>query len=92
MDNKKIVGSAIASVVALSFSLSSGQAVADQHMDKMEKCYGIAKAGMNECKSGAHGCNGTATEDNDPSAFIMLPAGTCEKIVGGSLQEGGDNS
>jgi len=49
-----------------------------------EKCYGIAKAGMNDCGTAAHGCAGKAKADRDPSEWIFVPTGTCTKIAGGS--------
>ena len=61
--------------------------VADAAADmKREKCVGIAKAGLNDCGTSTHSCAGQATVDNHPEEWIYLPAGTCEKIVGGSLK------
>lgn len=52
---------------------------------KAEKCYGIAKAGKNDCAStGNNSCGGTSKVDSDPKAWIYVPAGYCERIVGGS--------
>ena len=51
-----------------------------------EKCYGIAKGGKNDCQTATHSCAGTSTKDADPSSWIAVPAGTCERIVGGSLK------
>jgi uncharacterized membrane protein len=50
-----------------------------------EKCYGVAKAGKNDCKTDTNSCAGQAKGDHNPMAFIALPAGTCEKLAGGSL-------
>ncbi|RUR06465.1 DUF2282 domain-containing protein [Legionella sp. km772] len=50
-----------------------------------EKCYGIVKAGMNDCNTAKASCAGSATKDKQKDAFLFLPKGTCEKIVGGSL-------
>jgi uncharacterized membrane protein len=58
----------------------------DEAAAATEKCYGVAKAGMNDCAGGNHGCAGMATEDGDPTTYINLPAGLCEKLVGGSLE------
>ena len=60
---------------------------------KKEKCYGIVKAGANDCGNAAktHSCAGYATTDGDPGEWIALPAGVCAKIVGGSLKPGGDD-
>ena len=53
---------------------------------KAEKCYGIAAAGLNDCAAkGVHSCAGTAKLDRDPSSWIYVPAGYCERIVGGKL-------
>jgi len=78
-----IVNSAIAGVLALSMAGISQ----DAHAGKkdLEKCYGIVKAGKNDCQTSNSACAGTAEVDNKPTAFIALPKGTCEKIVGGSL-------
>ena len=54
----------------------------------MEHCFGVAKAGKNDCRSSIPGstCQGTSTFDSDPNAYINVPAGTCDKIVGGSTE------
>jgi uncharacterized membrane protein len=49
-----------------------------------EKCYGIAKAGLNDCQTAAHSCAGASTKDNDGASWIYVPTGTCQKITGGS--------
>ena len=57
----------------------------------MEKCYGVAKAGMNDCKACRRRgttCQGTSTEDGQMNAWVLTPTGLCEKLVGGSLTEG----
>lgn len=52
---------------------------------KAEKCYGLAKAGKNDCAStGNNICAGTSKVDADPKAWIYVPEGYCERIVGGS--------
>jgi len=47
-----------------------------------ETCYGIAKAGKNDCATAKHACNSQATVDNAPDDFKYVPKGTCEKIGG----------
>ncbi len=50
-----------------------------------EKCYGVAKAGSNDCAStGNNSCGGTSRLDADPNAWIFVPTGVCDKIVNGS--------
>jgi uncharacterized membrane protein len=53
--------------------------------DKLEKCYGINAAAKNDCAAGASSCAGQATRARDPKAFVLLPAGACNKIAGGKL-------
>jgi uncharacterized membrane protein len=52
---------------------------------KAEKCYGIAKAGKNDCAStGNNSCGGSSKLSGDPKAWLYVPEGYCERIVGGS--------
>ena len=57
-------------------------------MKDMEKCYGIAKAGVNDCaaKNGSHSCAGQLKTDGDKDSFLLVPKGMCNKIVGGSTK------
>ena len=78
----KVVAGALA---ALLVAAPAAPALADHHM---EKCYGIAKAGQNDCAAGeGTTCQGTSTVDGQKNAWILVPAGLCEKLVGGSLEE-----
>ena len=56
------------------------------HAEDNVRCYGIAKAGQNDCgsKTGVHGCAGEAKVDNDKGDFKSVPSGTCRKL-GGSV-------
>ena len=76
-DTKKLARTAVA--LALGLSGVGVAAAAD-----MEKCYGVAKAGKNDCQTATSSCAGTAKEDRQANAFIALPKGSCEKIAGGS--------
>ena len=49
-----------------------------------EKCYGVVKAGQNDCQTATHSCAGTSTADNQSDAWVYVPAGTCAKLAGGS--------
>lgn len=62
----------------------------EKAMDKpaMEKCYGVNKAGKNDCASGDHSCAGQATKAMDKTAFVELPAGVCAKLANGSTTKG----
>ena len=77
MKNSRIlVASAIAGLIA------AGVATQAAAQDKKEKCYGIAKAGQNDCGTAKHSCAGKATTANDPSEWKYVAAGTCEKAGG----------
>lgn len=54
----------------------------------MEKCYGIVKAGKNDCQTASSACAGTTRKDGQKEAWLYLPKGSCEKIVGASLTPG----
>ncbi|MBT3047082.1 MAG: DUF2282 domain-containing protein [gamma proteobacterium symbiont of Ctena orbiculata] len=74
-----IVAGAITTALSLS-PLSLAQAA------DTEKCYGVAKAGKNDCAAGpGTSCAGTSTTDAQGNAWMLVLKGTCEKIVGGSL-------
>lgn len=76
---------AIAAAVGSLLAIGSSTAfAADQ---AKEKCYGVAKAGHNDCAANGHSCAGQAKADNDPAEWKYVPKGECEKM-GGSLQAG----
>jgi uncharacterized membrane protein len=52
---------------------------------KAEKCYGVAKAGKNDCQTARSSCAGTSKRDGQGDAWLYVPAGTCERLVGASL-------
>ncbi len=54
--------------------------------NNLEKCYGVAARGKNDCAEGAHSCVGQASHDRDRSSFILLPKGDCQKIAGGKTE------
>jgi uncharacterized membrane protein len=46
-----------------------------------ERCYGVAKAGQNDCMAGpGTSCAGTAKADYDGKAWKEVPKGTCVTI------------
>jgi uncharacterized membrane protein len=77
---------AIASAVALALSFAAGAGQAQTADPKQEKCYGIVKAGKNDCQTATSSCAGTSKKDAQADAWIYVPAGTCAKIVGASNQ------
>jgi uncharacterized membrane protein len=84
MNHRLIVSSALASAMALGLA---GPAAA-QDKDK-EKCFGIAKAGQNDCAnlSGSHSCAGLSKVDNDPAEWKYVPKGTCKAMKGLTADE-----
>jgi uncharacterized membrane protein len=82
----KLLQSAVASVLALGIAHA-----ADAQDAAKEKCYGVAKAGQNDCGTARHSCAGKAARDNAPDEWKYVPKGTCEK-VGGKLSAGGPDS
>ena len=86
-NSKTIVTTALASIIALAALGAQSTAFAAEKKDKdIEKCYGVAKTGKNDCKTLSNACAGHSLEDGQKDAFIALPKGTCDRIVGGSLQ------
>jgi uncharacterized membrane protein len=55
---------------------------ADDTDTQQVHCYGVAKAGQNDCGTEAHSCSGQATKNNDSSDFKSVPRGTCDKLGG----------
>lgn len=58
---------------------------ADEKKVEREKCYGVAKAGKNDCaaKDGSSSCAGQSKKDADANNWVYVPAGLCDKLVGG---------
>jgi uncharacterized membrane protein len=84
MNQRHIVSSALASALALGLV---GQAAAQ---DKgKEKCYGIAKAGQNDCGNlaGTRSCAGQSKVDNAPDEWKYVAKGTCKSLKGMTAEE-----
>jgi uncharacterized membrane protein len=83
MDQKALVAAALAGL----FALGANTALAQEK--GKEKCWGVAKAGQNDCANSkaGHSCAGQSKKDNDPYDFKVVKAGTCAQM-GGSLTEG----
>ena len=56
-----------------------------QAQDTTEKCFGVAKAGKNDCQTATSSCAGTSKKDAQTDAWLSVPKGVCGKIAGGSL-------
>lgn len=70
---------AITATAALTAGALSAPAAA-QSKPPMEKCYGIAKAGKNDCAAGpGTSCAGSSTRDYQGNAWTLVKQGTCQK-------------
>ena len=84
MNQRLIVSSALASVLALGLV---GQAAAQEK--GKEKCFGIVKAGQNDCAnlSGSHSCAGQAKADAGVDEWKYVAKGTCKNLGGTTAEE-----
>ena len=78
---KALLQSALAGLVALGLA----QDGAAQSKEGKEKCYGIAKAGQNDCGNAKHACAGEGAKvDKDPNEWKYVAKGSCESLGGKS--------
>lgn len=78
MNQRALLAATAATLMTM--ALVSAPAAAQQK----EKCYGIAKAGQNDCAnaSGSHSCAGQAKVDMDKGEWKYVAKGTCESMKG----------
>jgi uncharacterized membrane protein len=83
--SRQIIASALASALALGLATTSAHA---EEKGK-EKCYGVAKAGQNDCAnlSGSHSCAGQAKTDMDVNEWKYVAKGTCKSLNGLTAEE-----
>ena len=84
MNHKLVLSSALASVLALGLVQQAAAADAAK-----EKCFGVAKAGQNDCAnlSGTHSCAGQSKMDMSADEWKYVAAGTCKTMGGKSMDE-----
>ena len=82
MKKSLIISSALVTAISMT-------ALSPAHAGGKEKCYGIAKAGQNDCGNlqGTHSCAGQSTVDNDIGEWKVVPKGTCAELGGLSKKE-----
>ena len=80
MITKNLVRTAIASVMTV--GIGAALTTANAADEPKEQCAGVVKAGKNDCATTRNACHGHVTMDGDSEAWIYVPAGTCERIVG----------
>ena len=83
MNQRAIIAAAAASLISMSFAAAPAVAA------EKEKCFGIAKAGQNDCAShvGTHSCAGQSKVDNDKAEWKYVAKGTCKQMKGLSMDE-----
>jgi uncharacterized membrane protein len=78
--SNRMIASAVAGLLAA--GMAGGTAAQDKAAPAKERCYGVAKAGQNDCGTPAHACAGLAKKDMDGSEWKLVPKGSCEKLGG----------
>jgi uncharacterized membrane protein len=89
MNQKPLVAAAVAGLFAL--GTVAGTALAQDMKKDQEKCWGMSKAGQNDCSTASnkttHSCAGQSKADYNPNDFKVVKTGSCVQM-GGSLTEG----
>ena len=86
MNRNVLVASALIAALAVPLATSAQSGPAPKPKFESEKCFGISKAGKNDCQTANSSCAGTSRRDAQKDAWIYVPAGTCDRLVGGSTQ------
>jgi uncharacterized membrane protein len=83
MNQRALIAAAAASLMTL--ALASAPVAAQEK----EKCFGIAKAGQNDCANlaGTHSCAGQSKVDNDKGEWKYVAKGTCKDMKGMSMED-----
>jgi uncharacterized membrane protein len=83
MNQRAMIAAAAASLISLAFVAAPAAA------QEKEKCFGIAKAGQNDCASvnGVHSCAGQSKVDMDKGEWKYVAKGTCKQMKGLTLDE-----
>lgn len=76
MKQATVIAATAASLMTLMLAATPAAAA-----DK-EKCFGIAKAGQNDCSSGAHSCAGQSKVDMDKTEWKYVAKGSCKAMKG----------
>jgi len=80
---RALIRSALAGVIAIGLGqVAVSNAAEGETAAGKEKCYGIAKAGQNDCGTATHACAGLARKDNAPDEWKYVAKGTCTKMGG----------
>ena len=87
--HQRFVASELASALASTLAIGLAGNAAAQADKAKEKCYGIAKAGQNDCSSlsGTHSCAGQSKAYMSPADWKYVAKGTCKDLKGLSAEE-----
>ena len=87
MNKKTLTALAATALISGAAAMTGGAATADAA--EMEKCYGVVEAGHNDCGNiqGTHTCEGQASVDGAAGEWLLVPEGTCDRLVGGMSKE-----
>lgn len=90
LGNWLVIGGAVSVTLAVvnhnTTLISGARAVAAA---ERERCYGVVRAGSNDCGSASHACASRAVRDGDAGEWVNLPRGLCERLKGGKLKPDG---
>ena len=79
--NNSVFVSLVLSALSAGVALAADAPKTDADHANMEKCYGVAMAGKNDCKAGAGtSCAGTSKTDYQSNSWKYVPKGTCTTI------------
>ena len=87
MNQRALITAAAASVLMSTVAFAASHAAAPAAAK--EKCFGIAKAGQNDCAnlSGSHSCAGQSKLSDDKGEWKYVAAGTCASMKGMSMDD-----
>ena len=83
MNQRAMIAATAAAVMSMTMLAAPAAA------QEKEKCFGIAKAGQNDCAntSGSHSCAGQSKVDMDKSEWKYVAKGTCKTLKGLTADE-----
>lgn len=79
-------GLVILTAAAASLALIDTQTAwlsAQSAQPERERCYGVVRAGRNDCATAKHSCAAQSDKARDAAEWIMLPKGLCDQLAGG---------
>jgi uncharacterized membrane protein len=86
-NTRYVITAAIAALTSGGLLASStAQAAGAVVCAEQERCFGIAKAGKNDCATSSSVCSSSAKQDNQKDVWIYVPKGMCLKVAGGTLE------